>query len=736
MNKIFNVNLGGYPFTIDEDAYHRLNKYLDTIAKHFADSEGCDEILEDIEARMAELFNDRVKTKSIVTLKDLDDVIGVMGRPEDFGAEAMDDDESTSEPRSNRSQKSASGGIKTGKRLFRDSEEKVIGGVCSGMAAYLGIQDPLWVRLAWIASVFIIGIPVILYPILWLIVPEAKTAGDKLAMRGEPANISNIAKTVEEELSDLSNTINEIAKDLTSKKKDLRADTAAPLRGLKSVIAFFGSMILSVLGLFKTILRPIVSLAAGVGILSFGIAWAFLILAFVILAPFAAYTGPSPAILSWLSSLGLVGLIGIPVVSTMLLLTRWFSDYRLPNHIRRWLRLGWVVCLISTALTGIYIGTDHVEDAELKQVESYSLSDNSLTISALDIPARKSYKVARIFSFQYGKNGLLDDDVSIYLLKGDGPDVEIEKIVRAKGNTRQMAETRASAVDATYQVQDGNIALPNYFLIRKKDKVRDQRIIYNIYMPEGTDVTIADDIAGAIQHDGDWEKYCSCDVSKYSWSMGPDGLYSPEWKAEHEATRNISISDITDLNLQGYMNISVVNGDQSNIALKGNKKDIDAIEYISTKGTASLIRSSGYYHEAIQVIISTPYVERISATNVAGLTVEGYTQKEMEVIYHGKGRLKVYSDIDILACEVISQNGNTEATLIGSGQSLELTADRVKVDAAKYKVANATLYGTLRQGSTMYASAKASFPKYEDYHLSILGSPVEINARPGRGDKE
>ncbi len=224
MNKIFNVNLGGYPFTIDEDAYHKLNRYLDTITAHFADSEGCDEILEDIEARIAELFVDKIKTKSIVNSKDLEEVISIMGRPEEFGASPLDE-ETTEEAYDTHhtSRRRDRTTIKTGKRLFRDGEEKVIGGVCSGIAAYFGIADPLWVRLGWLALTVFLGIPLLIYPLLWIIVPMAKTSGDKLAMKGEPANISNIAKTVEEELTDLSNTINEIAKDFGSKKKVLEA---------------------------------------------------------------------------------------------------------------------------------------------------------------------------------------------------------------------------------------------------------------------------------------------------------------------------------------------------------------------------------------------------------------------------------------------------------------------------------------------------------------------------------
>ena len=87
MNKIFNINLGGYPFTIDDDAYHTLDKYLATIKRHFSRSEGCDDIITDIEARIAELFNQELKGQPIVGMREVDRVIKVMGTPEEFGAE-------------------------------------------------------------------------------------------------------------------------------------------------------------------------------------------------------------------------------------------------------------------------------------------------------------------------------------------------------------------------------------------------------------------------------------------------------------------------------------------------------------------------------------------------------------------------------------------------------------------------------------------------------------------------
>ncbi|HMQ05993.1 MAG TPA: PspC domain-containing protein [Saprospiraceae bacterium] len=220
MNKIVNINLGGFPFTIDEDAYVYLQKYIKTIKRHFSDSEGCEEIVYDIEVRMAELFQDRMKGRSIVSMSDLDEVIKILGRPEDFGAEPIDIDRE--EPIRQRRRTDPRDSVRTGRRLFRNPDDKILGGVAGGLAAYFGVNDAVWVRIAFVLLAFS-GIGILPYIILWIIVPEAKSAGDKLEMRGEPVNVSNIAKTVEDELTELSHRLTEMTKDLgkefKSKKK-------------------------------------------------------------------------------------------------------------------------------------------------------------------------------------------------------------------------------------------------------------------------------------------------------------------------------------------------------------------------------------------------------------------------------------------------------------------------------------------------------------------------------------
>lgn len=198
MNKVFNINLGGYPFVMDQDAYNTLDEYLISLEGYFSESEGCEEIVSDIEARIAELFKDRLKRRKIVSMKDVDEVIAIMGTPEQFEDDAFATQTGSTGKKFD---------IRTGKRLYRNPDDSVLAGVCSGLSAYLGIEDPIWMRLVFVLAVFGFGFGVLPYIVLWIVVPEALTSGDRLAMRGEPANVSNIARTVEEELQHLSKRI-------------------------------------------------------------------------------------------------------------------------------------------------------------------------------------------------------------------------------------------------------------------------------------------------------------------------------------------------------------------------------------------------------------------------------------------------------------------------------------------------------------------------------------------------
>lgn len=185
MKKTFQVNLGNRVYSIDEDAYLKLKAYLDRIEGYFSDQREREDILSDIEIRISELFTERlIPGKQVITLVDVTDVTRIMGDPRVIsgaGEAPQPEVESYLGPR----------------RIFRDPDDRVFGGVCSGLAHYFGI-DRVIVRLLFVLFL-IFGIGLLVYIILWIVTPEAMTTSQKLEMRGDPVNASNIGNFFREE---------------------------------------------------------------------------------------------------------------------------------------------------------------------------------------------------------------------------------------------------------------------------------------------------------------------------------------------------------------------------------------------------------------------------------------------------------------------------------------------------------------------------------------------------------
>jgi len=204
MNKTININLGGYAFTIDEDAYETAHNYLTTLTRHFGASEGAIEIMQDIESRMGELINRNKGARTIVSKLDVVEAIAILGTPEEL--KDIDFAEPVTKEKSGKHEPFQ---LKTGKRLFRDPEDKMVGGVCSGLAAYFGIHDVVWVRIGFVVMTLLFGSSLIVYLVLWGIVPAARTISDRLEMMGEPTNVNNIARMVKEEIEELSDKLHD-----------------------------------------------------------------------------------------------------------------------------------------------------------------------------------------------------------------------------------------------------------------------------------------------------------------------------------------------------------------------------------------------------------------------------------------------------------------------------------------------------------------------------------------------
>lgn len=207
MNQTLTVNISGMVFHIEVDAYDTLKNYLNKIKSYFNNSEEREEIMLDIESRIAELFSGMMSEKNqVITATDVEQVISVMGKPEQY----ISEDEEQTQEFINESN------VKGDKKLFRNVDDRMLGGVCSGLGAYIGV-DTVWVRLFFVAALFL-GFGFLTYIILWIVMPEAKTASDKLKMKGEPINIQNIGKKFEEEANKVSDNLKNVDTNKFSKK--------------------------------------------------------------------------------------------------------------------------------------------------------------------------------------------------------------------------------------------------------------------------------------------------------------------------------------------------------------------------------------------------------------------------------------------------------------------------------------------------------------------------------------
>lgn len=245
MKETRQVSIGGYAFVLETDAAAELRNYLDALGKHYSATEGGREVLEGIEERIAELLMD--KRANVISNLHVQEVINVIGRPESIEADDPGDGGEPVPP--------------ARKKLFRDMENKRLGGVCSGLATYLNM-DVAFMRLIWVvvAAVTIftgvkggawsISVP-FFYFVLWAAMPAARTARDRWAMKGDSGTINDIRRNVRSGVREMGEAARGVAEE--AKSSDL-------LRGIGKVMAVTIGLIILIVGVAGLASSSIVAL--------------------------------------------------------------------------------------------------------------------------------------------------------------------------------------------------------------------------------------------------------------------------------------------------------------------------------------------------------------------------------------------------------------------------------------------------------------------------------------------
>jgi phage shock protein PspC (stress-responsive transcriptional regulator) len=506
MNKTVNINLAGIFFHIDEDAYLKLQRYLEAIKRSFTDSQGRSEIIADIEARIAELFSDRVQNdKQVIRIKEVDEVISIMGQPEDY---LVDDEIFEDEPKTSYRAKSA-----PSRKLFRDTDNSYIGGVSSGLAHYFGI-DTIWVRLAWIVLIFGAGTGILLYILLWVLVPEAKTTAEKIMMTGEPVNISNIEKKIKdgfESVTDVaknvgdsvgaaaknvSDTVSNAAKNVDLKKpaNSIKSSSKTFFDTLGDVIMFFFKVFAKFIGVLLMIIGASTLIALIIALFSLGVADIIHIPGLDMVDIVNA--GDTPV---WLVSLLTFFAVGVPFFFLFYLgLKILINNLKSIGNIAKFTLLGvWLISIIGLVVVGVRQASEHafdesvIEKNELNIKANDTLSVKMITNDLFETSGYRNNDSFRIAHNEDGEKTIYSSDIRIVVRSTSD---SIGKLIidkNADGRSYETAIERAKNINYNYTINDNEIQLDSYLNTDTKNKFSDQEVVAFLYLPEGAIVNFS-----------------------------------------------------------------------------------------------------------------------------------------------------------------------------------------------------------------------------------------------------
>ena len=477
MNKTVNINLAGIFFHVDEDAYKVLKNYLDTIKTSFKSTDGSNEIIADIEARIAELFSELLGSKAeVISLKEVEEVIAIMGQPEDYLDEDTLDEES---PRYDANPNNTN----TNKKLYRDVADRYISGVCSGIGHYMGL-DSLWVRLIFILLLFIsAGTIIPIYIILWILVPEALTTADKLRMTGQQINVSNIEKKIKDGFS----TVSDGVKQVDFKKHGNQIKSSS--KSLVDTIIKILSVGLKIFGKFIGLILIVSGISMFIGLIGFILSINIMDFVNLPLSNEIQLTTNLPA---WLLSI-LVGIsFGIPIFLLFYLgLKVIMTNLKSIGKVAKLTLLGlWVCSLIGWMTYGIKQFSEYSHDSKIDQYETLHTTSDTLYVKMTPhkFIDKDLYRDNDI-DLEYLEDGdrvIYSQNIRLIVksTKESSPYMVIEKY--ASGKTYQAAKNRASKINYDWELSPNNeLLLDGYFTSTPDQLNRGQGIEITLFMPEG-----------------------------------------------------------------------------------------------------------------------------------------------------------------------------------------------------------------------------------------------------------
>ena len=484
MKKIININLASRLIPIEDSAYEILRQYLDSLKRYFAREEGADEIVSDIESRIAELFQDKLKKGAhCITDEDVQEMKSAMGTPEQFEGGSDEDTKQQSTTQENLFDK-----VRPRKRLYRDPDSKILGGVCGGLGAYLNI-DPVIFRIIFaLLAVGGFGTGILIYFILWIATPEANTATEKLEMRGERIDVNNIRATVQDEIHAMKSHLKNVGEDMRNfsqgRGRQVGNDIERFVRNLTGGLVNVTVSLTKGFFYFFAAITLLTLFVIGIGIA----------IASPVLFPLKdlLLADRLQSVLFWPA---LFLLIGVPIVGLMIFLIRKLTGIKETNRFVGYtLSFFWFVGVFCVILLVVSVGKDF-QAPGIPITEKVAVMQPSGKTLVLKLGEDVIYEDD--VDFFDGELRLTEDTVvigDIRLIREVSPNDSFQVFVKRSSRGRRMSESRRLAQEINYQItqQDSILYMPAGFSIPRDSKYRGQKVTVIVKVPASKNLEIDD----------------------------------------------------------------------------------------------------------------------------------------------------------------------------------------------------------------------------------------------------
>ena len=505
MKKTISVNLKGTNFIIEEDAYNRLETYLTKLASKLGSDPGKNDIIEDIELRIAELFNGLLNDrKTVIEDEDVAQILINLGDPSLYVSDEFEENRTGTEQKENESFK---------RRLFRDTQNGSIGGVCAGLAHYFTI-DIVIVRIIFAVLFFIGGFTIPLYILLWIILPEAKTSIDRLQMHGKAVTIDSVKEEIENTAESIKTKSNQFAKNFTQNK-----DRFAAIGKVIRII--FGSILI-----FKAI---------GITILLFTlffVGFAFSPSGLVTFQEMGAYFLTSDFDFT-------LSVITVLVAAVSLILFLLILGLKLLLNIQtKWTK--YTLILLFTAgiisiFSAIIIGINTAKDFAIHGEIERNVSSIDTTILHIENNRISPYKIGEEFTVKSDgfnefihveKNRFIRNGIEIEYRRSKDSLFHIIQNLSAQGPSHQAALKKARNIEHFCKFENGELLIATGYFFPIRDKMRAQSLKLIIEIPDNKSIEYnGKRIQLELDHENEWETSEDNDDYKENGYLNPAGNY-------------------------------------------------------------------------------------------------------------------------------------------------------------------------------------------------------------------